>query len=391
MTLLGVQEENRGKHMMSFIGLARRRRIDELEAELTQVRDRLSEQDRALEMKDAELAQLHADAQALQERVRTFDLLRQMLAAFAESLAHVQGSLAVLAQSIKREKDHALDTSDSIIANATALEGLKNDLLNLTAASKDSAVSVERLSGRVGEIDKIVKLIKDIADQTNLLALNAAIEAARAGEQGRGFAVVADEVRKLAERTTHATGDISSLVEAIQHETGTVRSQIEVGPKRAEQFTQVCEDTAHEMRHLGDLSSHMKLAIAASTLHTFTELAKFDHLVFKFEVYKVFLDISTKRPEDLASHTGCRLGKWYYQGEGRQIFSGIDGYRQIEEPHKAVHAHGVNAMTAHHAGDVDRALAELSAMEAASAKVMQYLGMMAQSSQEGDMLRRVPA
>ena len=131
-------------------------------------------------------------------------------------------------------------------ANGLSAEGMdivrdaSAEMERIAASVTQSSEVVYALGERSKAISGIVQTIREIADQTNLLALNAAIEAARAGEQGRGFAVVADEVRKLAERTSQATGEIGSMISAIQGETDSAIASIEAGTGQNEKWRGTC-------------------------------------------------------------------------------------------------------------------------------------------------------
>jgi methyl-accepting chemotaxis protein len=120
-----------------------------------------------------------------------------------------------------------------------------------------SAETVRTLGKSSDQIGRIISVIDDIADQTNLLALNAAIEAARAGEQGRGFAVVADEVRKLAERTTTATKEIANMIQTIQGETIQAVQSMELGTKEVDQGIAMADAAGSSLREIVELSQRV--------------------------------------------------------------------------------------------------------------------------------------
>ncbi|MBK8113995.1 MAG: methyl-accepting chemotaxis protein [Candidatus Accumulibacter sp.] len=120
-------------------------------------------------------------------------------------------------------------------ASSGVVESAADEMRRIAGAVGSSVNQIETLGRQSQEISTVVSAIREIADQTNLLALNAAIEAARAGEQGRGFAVVADEVRKLAERTAHSTQDIGGMILQIQKGTNAAVASMANGKQQVEQ------------------------------------------------------------------------------------------------------------------------------------------------------------
>jgi methyl-accepting chemotaxis protein len=178
--------------------------------------------------------QLHATADQIASGTDRVALQAGTVATACEEMAATSSDIA---QNCQRAAGSAKHASASAQSGGIVVKETIDGMLRLASQVKGAARTVEDLGARSDQIGAIVGTIEDIADQTNLLALNAAIEAARAGEQGRGFAVVADEVRALAERTTKATREIGEMIKTIQNETKGAVAAMEEGVKEVERGT----------------------------------------------------------------------------------------------------------------------------------------------------------
>lgn len=350
-----------------------KRRVKQLTEENEQLKQRLAQLESELHEVRGEHEHLLQDVTHNAERFHQQDQINRLWLDSAFLVSDIREALAGYSCELieHRESFHA---SQQLFERITRILGETiRSTSQIREKTESASQSADQLRDVTTGINEFVNIIKSISDQTNLLALNAAIEAARAGEQGRGFAVVADEVRSLAQRSAEASNEISVLIEKVNTQMDDVISGIQhVGLKGAEilEGATSIEGTADQ---IVAISQRMLEVITNSADNTFLQTVKIDHVVWKLEVYQVLAGKSHKSPEDLSDHTMCRLGEWYYRGEGAEKYANQSAYKRLEHPHSEVHKHGRNAVKAHLDGEGEVALAELAAMERASEEVINLL------------------
>lgn len=291
---------------------------------------------------------------------------------------------------------------------------------------------VEHLNDEIEKTYDIVGVIRQITEQTNLLALNASIEAARAGEHGQGFAVVANEVRSLAEHTKEQTLLITDNMETLQNVSNLVTKQMndtedmvkksvagaQVASEELNTIVEVMEGISHATSQIAAMSEEQTSAVneiainnseifnlsnssqdiakeTAKVIYELSqqmeanrnmfiesnirlmdediiELSKTDHLLWKWRVHNVLLGLDELHSSNVTSHDECRLGLWYY-GDISSRVSSSPSFQMLEEPHKEVHRLAKEALQHYEAGNMHEAEARYAQIEEASDRVVGLL------------------
>ncbi|MBN2896238.1 MAG: chemotaxis protein [Campylobacterales bacterium] len=262
------------------------------------------------------------------------EILELLIDSYEDGMHFLQGTveenLQMLA-SINDLNNKTFNRMETLGQQTSSVVGSIDEIQQMSSTLQSDASS---LNESVISIAQIINLIKDISDQTNLLALNAAIEAARAGEHGRGFAVVADEVRKLAERTQKATQEVEVNISGLKQSSTTMTEVSESFSELSSNVMQVLDAFQSNISYVNENTQ----AILNQTLNVTNEISisngKIDHINLKLQGYKAAL---YKQKVSIQDHTSCRFGRWFSEHVTKLLGKNQSAINSVSSHHENVH------------------------------------------------------
>lgn len=338
--------------------LANKRKIESLEAENKDLLDKVQNVELALTAADelrhhiGDLADENQSMNALMfKTVSSVNDIHELVASNAEILGTERARL--------KDSEATFDQISIILSQ------VGTNLNQIDSRATSTSEQMTDLSESALKINDCVAQIEGISDQTNLLALNAAIEAARAGEQGRGFAVVADEVRTLAGQTGNTTEEIASIISQTNQFIENIGQSINSIRDDAANLKETTSTIGSSVDMITELSRNMNLIIGRSTNESYIQMAMLSLTVFKSRVYEQIAveDITEQTLLKIRDHGGSRLGQWFYNGLGKSTFGHLAEFKELERPLMDMHQAAHDALKAAQNGLVKAKLEQLENME----------------------------
>ncbi|MGK0498649.1 MAG: hypothetical protein ACJAYG_000280 [Oceanicoccus sp.] len=334
----------------------------------------------------AELSSLHEERSALlqanqdlqkqnqqdDERDIAYKEIQALWLSSGSELKNIRDGIALSANRLNEERSKTQETSAVFNDSNVALGNIRSEVAGIEEKASRSCENIDRLKSLSEDIVKFVEVINNISEQTNLLALNAAIEAARAGEQGRGFAVVADEVRTLAQRASEAASEIGSLVDSIGSETMSTDQQIRDVSDDCRLIADSTENILGTVNTALELARHMQSVIGSSASGSFIQAVKTEVTAWKLDVYCVVLGLSEQSLGELSQYQSSYFWQWL-QGEGAAISNQLPCFNSLEHSFTEINRLGIEALNYKELGDQKTALRALQNMEGSSRNMMAAL------------------